>query len=89
MTVNKVSTFGRFLVFLYYNENISKSFIMKKFVILEKYVGYADVTIEAETEQEAIDLYNEGSYDDDATEYDDVFYDFELVEIKEQTDENN
>ena len=89
MTVNKVSTFYRFLVFLYYNEYITKSFIMKTFVILEKYVGYADVTIEAETEQEAIDLYNEGSYDDDATEYDDVFYDFELVEIKEQTDENN
>ena len=83
MTVNKVSTFGRFLVFLYYNEHISKSFIMKKFVILEKYVGYADVTIEAETEQEAIDLYNEGSYDDDATEFDDMFYDFEFVEIKE------
>ena len=62
---------------------------MKTFVILEKYVGYADVTIEAETEQEAIDLYNEGSYDDDATEYDDVFYDFEFVEIKEQTNENN
>ena len=49
---------------------------MKTFVILEKYVGYADVTIEAETEQEAIDLYNEGSYNDDATEYDDMFYDF-------------
>ena len=62
---------------------------MKTFVILEKYVGYADVTIEAETEQEAIDLYNEGSYSDDATEYDDMFYDFEFVEIKEQTDENN
>ena len=62
---------------------------MKTFIIEEKFVGYADVTIEAETEQEAIDLYNEGSYDDDATEYDDVFYDFEFVEIKEQTDENN
>ena len=62
---------------------------MKTFVILEKYVGYADVTIEAETEQEAIDLYNEGSYSDDATEYDDMFYDFEFVEIKELTDENN
>ena len=62
---------------------------MKKFVILEKYVGYADITIEAETEQEAIDLYNEGSYNDDATEYDDMFYDFEFVEIKEQINENN
>ena len=29
MTVNKVSTFCRFLVFLYYNENKSKSFTMK------------------------------------------------------------
>ena len=61
---------------------------MKTFIIQEKFVGYADVTIEAETEQEAIDLYNEGNYDDDATEYDDVFYDFEFVEIKEQTNEN-
>ena len=61
---------------------------MRTFIIQEKFVGYADVTIEAETEQEAIDLYNEGSYDDDATEYDDVFYDFEFVEIKEQTNEN-
>ena len=34
MTVNKVSTFGRFLVFLYYNENIVKSFTMKQIVNL-------------------------------------------------------
>ena len=31
---------------------------MKKFVIQEKFTGYAEVTIEADTEQEAIDLYN-------------------------------
>ena len=62
---------------------------MKKFVILEKYVGYAYVTIEAETEQEAIDLYNEGSYDDDATEYDDMFYDYQFNSIREETNENN
>ena len=62
---------------------------MKKFVILEKYVGYADITIEAETEQEAIDLYNEGSYNDDATVYDDMFYDHEFNSIREETDENN
>ena len=30
MTVNKVSTFGRFLVFLHYNEYINKSFTMRK-----------------------------------------------------------
>ena len=30
---------------------------MKTFVIEEKFVGYADITIEAETEEEAIALY--------------------------------
>ena len=59
---------------------------MKTFIIEEKFVGYADITIEAETEQEAIDLYNEGSYNDDATVYDDMFYDFEFVEIKEESE---
>ena len=29
---------------------------MKKFIITEKFVGYADIEIEAETEQEAIAL---------------------------------
>ena len=58
---------------------------MPRFIIEKRFVGYADITIEAETEQEAIDLYNEGSYDDNATEYDDMFYDFEFVEIKETT----
>ena len=29
---------------------------MKTFIIQEKFTGYAEVTIEAETEQEAIDL---------------------------------
>ena len=56
---------------------------MKTFIILEKYVGYADVTIEAETEQEAIDLYNEGSYDDDSYIKDDMYYDFQFDSIKE------
>ena len=31
---------------------------MKTFVIEEKFVGYADITIEAKTEEEAIALYN-------------------------------
>ena len=56
---------------------------MKKFVIQEKFTGYAEVTIEAETEQEAIDLYNEGSYDDDAYIKDDMYYDFQFDSIKE------
>ena len=57
---------------------------MKTFVIEEKFVGYADITIEAETEQEAIDLYNEGSYNDDATVYDDNFYDYQFNSIREE-----
>ena len=56
---------------------------MKTFIIEEKYVGYADVTIQAETDEEAIDLYNEGSYDDDATVYGGIFSDFEFVSIEE------
>ena len=56
---------------------------MKKFIITEKFVGYADIEIEAETEQEAIDLYNEGSYDDNAYIKDDMYYDFEFDWIKE------
>ena len=56
---------------------------MKKFIIQEKFVGYADITIEAETEQEAIDLYIEGSYDDNAIIQDDMFYDFTFVDVKE------
>ena len=56
---------------------------MKRFIIQEKFVGYAEITIEAETEQEAIDLYNEGSYDDDVYIKDDMYYDFEFDSIKE------
>ena len=56
---------------------------MKTFIIQEKFVGYAEITIEAETEQEAIDLYNEGSYDDNAYIKDDMYYEFEFDSIKE------
>ena len=56
---------------------------MKKFIITEKFVCYADIEIEAETEQEAIDLYNEGSFDDNAYIKDDMYYNFEFDSIKE------
>ena len=56
---------------------------MKKFVIQEKFTGYAEVTIEAETEQEAIALYNRGHYPDSNYQRDDMFYDFELDSITE------
>ncbi len=62
---------------------------MKTFVIEEKFVGYADITIEAETEEEAIALYNRGHYADSDYDRDDMFYDFEFNSIREETDENN
>ena len=62
---------------------------MKTFVIEEKFVGYADIRIEAETEEEAIALYNRGHYADSEYDMDDMFYDFEFNSIREETDENN
>ena len=56
---------------------------MKTFIIQERFTGYADVTIEAETEQEAIALYNRGHYPDSDYQRDDMFYDFELDSITE------
>jgi len=38
----------------------SKVTKMKTFIIEEKFVGYADITIEAETEEEAIQIYKDG-----------------------------
>ena len=56
---------------------------MKKFIITEKFVGYADIEVEAETEEEAISLYNRGEYPDSDYQRDDMFYDFEFDSIKE------
>ena len=39
---------------------------MKTFRIEETFTGYAEITIEAETEEEAMALYNRGHYDDSA-----------------------
>ena len=38
------------------------TFQMKTFIIEEKYVGYADVTIQAETEEEAIEMANDTKF---------------------------
>ena len=54
---------------------------MKTFVIEEKFTGYANITIEAETEEEAIALYNRGHYPDSEYDMDDMFYDHEFVGI--------
>ena len=62
---------------------------MKKFVIQEKFTGYADITIEAETEEEAIQIYKDGNYKDCNYNLDEYFYEYEFNSIREETDENN
>ena len=57
---------------------------MKTFVIEEKFVGYADITIEAETEEEAMNLYRSGNYKDSNYNIDDMTYDHEFYEIREE-----
>ena len=57
--------------------------LMKTFIIQEKFVGYADITIEAKTEDEAVALYNRGHYKDSNYDLDDMFYDYQFVDIKE------
>ena len=59
---------------------------MKTFIIQEKFVGYADITIEANTEDEAISLYNRGHNKDSNYNLDDMFYDYEFVDIKEESE---
>ena len=57
---------------------------MKQFIIEEKFTGYANITIEAETEEEALALYNRGQYKDSTYDMDDMFYDYEFVSITEE-----
>ena len=57
---------------------------MKRFIITEKFTGYADIEIDAETEEEAIALYNRGHYPDSNYQRDDMFYDFQLDSISEE-----
>ena len=56
---------------------------MKTFIVQERFTGYADIHIDAETEEEAMSLYNRGHYKDSQYFMDDMFYDFEFVDIKE------
>ena len=61
----------------------SKDTKMKTFRIEEKFTGYAEVTIKAETEKEALALYYSGDYPDSDYVMDDMFYDFEFQQISE------
>ena len=59
---------------------------MKTFIIQERFTGYADIHIEANTEDEAIAFYNRGHYKDSNYNLDDMFYDYEFVDIKEESE---
>ena len=57
---------------------------MKTFIIQERFTGYADIHIEAETEDEAMALYNRGHYLDSNYDIDDNFYDYQFNSIREE-----
>ena len=59
----------------------------KTFIIEEKFTGYANIRIEAETEEEAIALYNRGDYNDGDYDMDDLFYDHEFCSIAEEKED--
>ena len=60
----------------------------KTFIIEEKFTGYANIRIEAETEEEALALYNRGHYKDSQYFMDDMFYDYQFDSISEMEDLN-
>ena len=59
----------------------------KTYIIEEKFTGYANIRIEAETEEEALALYNRGHYKDSEYDLDDMFYDYEFCSINEEKDD--
>ena len=62
---------------------------MKQFIIEEKFTGYANIYINAETKEEALALYNRGYYADSDYDMDDIFYDHEFVGITAEDEEVN
>ena len=59
---------------------------MKTFIIQERFTGYNDVYIEANSKDEAISLYNRGQYKySDVNQYD-IFYNYQFDSISEMED---
>ena len=59
----------------------------KQFIVEEKFTGYANIYIYAETKEEALALYNRGQYLDSEYDMDDMFYDYEFCSIAEEKDD--
>ena len=59
----------------------------KTYIFDEKFTGYANIRIEAETEEEALALYNRGQYKDSEYDRDDMFYDYEFCSINEEKED--
>ena len=59
----------------------------KQFIVEEKFTGYANIYIYAETKEEALALYNRGYYADSDYDMDDLFYDHTFVSIREEETE--
>jgi len=54
-----------------------------KYIIQEKFIGYNDIYIEAKSKDEAIAKYNRGHYKYSDVFQDDMFYNYEFDEIRE------
>ena len=59
-----------------------------KYIIQEKFTGYNDIYIEAESKDEAIAKYNRGHYKYSDVNQDDMFYNYEFDSIRKEEDEN-
>ena len=58
----------------------------KTFIIQERFTGYNDIYIEANSKDEAIALYNRGHYKYSDVNQDDMFYNYQFDSISEMED---
>jgi len=58
----------------------------KTFIIQERFTGYNDVYIEANSKDEAMSLYNRGQYKYSDVNQDDMFYNYQFDSISEMED---